>query len=133
MTISFVTWSVNHVTSLGSSDPFRLSCSVNHVINFVTWSVKTRDQLRDWLTGDDVSIRLLGVMLCRQLYSPQNPTTDKAGVAGNPPPPPPSENPEKDIKVNAKVLRKCFVSSLILLWQPKSALVLRRLVVHSMH
>ena len=29
--------------------------------------------------------------------------------------------PEKDIKVSAKVLRKCFVSSLILLWQPKSA------------
>ena len=27
----------------------------------------------------------------------------------------------KDIKVSAKVLRKCFVSSLILLWQPKSA------------
>ena len=29
--------------------------------------------------------------------------------------------PEKDIKVSAKVLRKCFVSSLILLLQPKSA------------
>ena len=29
--------------------------------------------------------------------------------------------PEKDIKVSAKVLRKCYVSSLILLWQPKSA------------
>ena len=28
---------------------------------------------------------------------------------------------EKDIKVSAKVLRKCFVSSLILLWQPKLA------------
>ena len=28
---------------------------------------------------------------------------------------------KKDIKVSAKVLRKCFVSSLILLWQPKSA------------
>ena len=27
----------------------------------------------------------------------------------------------KDIKASAKVLRKCFVSSLILLWQPKSA------------
>ena len=26
-----------------------------------------------------------------------------------------------NIKVSAKVLRKCFVSSLILLWQPKSA------------
>ena len=32
-----------------------------------------------------------------------------------------SKRPEKDIKVSAKVLRKCFVSSLILLWQPKSA------------
>ena len=31
------------------------------------------------------------------------------------------KRPEKDIKVSAKVLRKCFVSSLILLWQPKSA------------
>ena len=51
MTISFVTWSVNHVTSLGSSDHFRPSCSVNHVINFVTWSVKPRDQLRDWSEG----------------------------------------------------------------------------------
>ena len=28
--------------------------------------------------------------------------------------------PEKDIKVSAKVLRKCSISSLILLWQPKS-------------
>ena len=28
--------------------------------------------------------------------------------------------PEKDIKVSAKVLRKCSVSSLILLWQLKS-------------
>ena len=48
----------------------------------------SRDQLRDlartrdWLTGDDVSIRVLCVMLYRQLYSPQNPTTDnKAGSA----------------------------------------------------
>ena len=32
-----------------------------------------------------------------------------------------TKRPEKDIKVSAKVLRKCFVSSLILLWQPKSA------------
>ena len=32
-----------------------------------------------------------------------------------------TKHPEKDIKVSAKVLRKCFVSSLILLWQPKSA------------
>ena len=31
-----------------------------------------------------------------------------------------TKRPEKDIKVSAKVLRKCFVSSLILLWQPKS-------------
>ena len=31
------------------------------------------------------------------------------------------KRPEKAIKVSAKVLRKCFVSSLILLWQPKSA------------
>ena len=48
----------------------------------------SRDQLRDlartrdWLTGDDVSIRVLCVMLYRQLYSPQNTTTDnKAGSA----------------------------------------------------
>ena len=48
-----------------------------------SWSVKTRDQLRDlvgkardWLIGDDVSIRVLCVMPYRQLYSPQNPTTD---------------------------------------------------------
>ena len=48
----------------------------------------SRDQLRDlartrdWLTGDDVSIHVLCVMLYRQLYSPQNPTTDnKAGSA----------------------------------------------------
>ena len=47
----------------------------------------SRDQLRDlartcdWLTGDDISIRVLCVMLYRQLYSPQNPTTDKAGSA----------------------------------------------------
>ena len=40
--------------------------------------MKTRDQLRglvgrtrDWLTGDDVSIRVLCVMPYRQLYSPQ--------------------------------------------------------------
>ena len=32
-----------------------------------------------------------------------------------------NKRPEKDIKMSAKVLRKCFVSSLILLWQPKSA------------
>ena len=32
-----------------------------------------------------------------------------------------TKHPEKDIEVSAKVLRKCFVSSLILLWQPKSA------------
>ena len=32
-----------------------------------------------------------------------------------------TKHPEKDIKVSAKVLRKCFVSSLMLLWQPKSA------------
>ena len=32
-----------------------------------------------------------------------------------------TKRPEKDIKVSAKVLRKCFVSSLILLWKPKSA------------
>ena len=32
-----------------------------------------------------------------------------------------TKRPEKDIKVSAKGLRKCFVSSLILLWQPKSA------------
>ena len=32
-----------------------------------------------------------------------------------------TKRPEKDIKVSAKVLRKCSVSSLILLWQPKSA------------
>ena len=32
-----------------------------------------------------------------------------------------TKRPEKDIKVSAKELRKCFVSSLILLWQPKSA------------
>ena len=31
---------------------------------------------RDWLTGDDVSIRVLCVMLYWQLYSAQNPTTD---------------------------------------------------------
>ena len=49
----------------------------------------SRDQLRDlvrrtrdWLTGDDVSIRVLCVMLYQQHYSPQNPTTDnKAGSA----------------------------------------------------
>ena len=49
----------------------------------------SRDQLRDlvrrthdWLTGDDVSIRVLSVMLYRQFYSPQNSTTDnKAGSA----------------------------------------------------
>ena len=42
--------------------------------------MKTRDQLRglvggthDWLTGDDVSIRVLCVMPYRQLYSPQKP------------------------------------------------------------
>ena len=29
--------------------------------------------------------------------------------------------PEKEIKVSAKVLRKCSAFSLILLWQPKSA------------
>ena len=46
-------------------------------------AVKTRDQLRDlvgrtrdWLTGDDISIRVLCAMLYWQLYSPQNPTTD---------------------------------------------------------
>ena len=45
--------------------------------------MKTRDQLRDlvgrtrdWLTGDDISIRVLCAMLYWQLYSPQNPTTD---------------------------------------------------------
>ena len=32
-----------------------------------------------------------------------------------------TKRPEKDLKVSAKVLRKCFVSSLILLRQPKSA------------
>ena len=42
--------------------------------------MKTRDQLhdlvgrtRDWLTGDDVRIRVLCVMFYRQLYSPQKP------------------------------------------------------------
>ena len=42
--------------------------------------MKTCDQLRglvggtrDWLTGDDVSIRVLCVMPYRQLYSPQKP------------------------------------------------------------
>ena len=56
--------------------------------------MKTRDQIRDlagrtrdWLTGDDVSIRVLYVMLYRQLYSPQNPTTDNnAGSAKQPRP-----------------------------------------------
>ena len=32
-----------------------------------------------------------------------------------------TKRPEKDIKVSAKVLRKCSAFSLILLWQPKSA------------
>ena len=32
-----------------------------------------------------------------------------------------TKRPEKDITVSAKVLRKCSASSLILLWQPKSA------------
>ena len=32
-----------------------------------------------------------------------------------------TKHPEKDIKVSAKVLRKCSASSLILLWQSKSA------------
>ena len=36
---------------VGSSDHFRPSCSVNHVIYFVTWSVKPRDQLRDCSEG----------------------------------------------------------------------------------
>ena len=39
-----------------------------------------------------------------------------------------TKRPEKDIKVSAKVLRKCFVSSLILLWQPKSAAAARSLL-----
>ena len=32
-----------------------------------------------------------------------------------------TKRPKKDIKVSAKVLRKCSAYSLILLWQPKSA------------
>ena len=82
MTISFVTWSdlptisdlpVRWITWF-TSWPGRW----NHVTSFMTGR-----RTRDWLTGDDVSIRVLGVMLAGNFTVHQTPLpTTRPGLQG---------------------------------------------------